>query len=98
MKYEYSLTSETCREQGSFLQFKLVLSKICMDINKPFIIKILDYAFSSCERSKPGTAQQVPRISRSHLTFSKILRIGSTTLLGSTVPQVTLGSKGVNAK
>jgi hypothetical protein len=36
--------------------------------------------------------------SGSHHTFSKILRIGSTTLLGSTVPQVTLGSKGVNAK
>lgn len=39
-----------------------------------------------------------PEIYGSNHTFSRILRIGSTTLLGSTVPQVTLGSKGVNAK
>lgn len=35
---------------------------------------------------------------REDKTLRAILRIGSTMLLGSTVPTVTLGSKGVNAK
>lgn len=32
------------------------------------------------------------------ITFFTILRIGSTMLLASTVPQVTLGNRGVKAK
>lgn len=54
---------------------------------------------AGCERSKVlELLNNLPKIYGCNHTFSRILRIGSTTLLGSTVPQVTLGSKGVNAK
>lgn len=37
-------------------------------------------------------------VTRTHLTFFIMFLTGSTTLRASTVPQVTLGNKGVNAK
>lgn len=66
---------------------------------KTEVIKLLKFdCMIRCTVQNKDEELKMAMIYGEENTFRVILRIGSTMLRASTVPQVTLGSKGVNAK